>query len=113
MNNFGDLHPYVQGFLKTVSEKDKSSCDGSEILFGTMTTPQFFNKYVMCWFVISETKALVVNGMVLHGEEVMVQGEQLFPPALTLCSFPGPSKYIVLSGDPTFFSDTLYKIVSF
>ena len=50
--------------------------------------------------------------MVLHGEEEIVQGKELFPPALTLRSCPGPSKYIVLSGDATFFSDTLYKIVS-
>ena len=113
MKNFGDLHPYVQGFIKTVSEKEDNSCDGSEVPFGTMTTPQFFNKYVMCWFVTSETKVLGVNGMVLHGETEIVQGQHLFPPALSLSTSHGPSKYVVVSGDAAFFSDALYKIVTF
>ena len=72
MKYFGDFHPYVQGFLKTISEKDKSCCDSSEIPFSTMTTPQFFNKYAMCWFVTSETKVLGVNGMVLYDKDEIV-----------------------------------------
>ena len=69
MKTFGDFHPFVQGYVKTVMEKTTSPpLTPREMQVICYTTPQFFNRYVMCWFVTSETKVLADDGSLLRGE---------------------------------------------
>ena len=114
MKSFGDLHPFVQAYVKTVIEKMTSPpLTPREIPFITFTTPQFFNRYVMCWFGTSETVFLAYDGSLLHGETEIVNGESRFPTGLFLPPCDGPCLYMVCSGDHLFFSGSKYKIVMF
>ena len=43
MKNYGDLHPCVQGFIRTVMEKGQIPVERHEVNPSALTTPQFFN----------------------------------------------------------------------
>ena len=84
MKNFGDFHPHIQGFVKTVIEKEDLNSEATGIPQGTFTTPHFFNRYMMAWFLSEEAKVLVVNGQVLQGKNQILNGYLLLPSALNL-----------------------------
>ena len=111
MRYYGDLHPNIQGFMKTLMQKNNE--DATESTSESLTTPQFFNRYVLCWFITSETKVLTVNGSLLHGVEEIMNGQSLLHASLRIQGCEGPVPNMITCDDPIFFSDSLYKMCSF
>ena len=84
MKNLGDFHPHIQGFVKTVIEKEDLDSEATGIPQGTFTTPHFFNRYMMAWFLTEETKVLAVNDQVLQGKNQVLNTHLSLLSALNL-----------------------------
>ena len=111
MTNFVNLHPFVEGFAKTVAEKWEGLTKEEEGK-NYFTTPQFFNMYKMCWFLTSETKVLNLQGELLHGKDKIIAGERALHRSLTMQPCEGPCSYVVTYEYPALFLDMTYKVVS-
>ena len=107
---YGGIHPNVQGAIKTVVNQDNNT---APIGFGSHTTPQFFNSYEMIWFLTPESRVMSVDGDLLHGEQDILRGVASLPAALEIRTLGGPAPHGIGTGTADFFSDAVYKLVSF
>ena len=69
MKVFGDSHPLIQRFLKTVLPKSSNQPSTTNYMGKKFTTPEFFNLYSMAWFVTGETQVQLYDGTILQGED--------------------------------------------
>ena len=114
MKLFGDGHPLLQGHLKGTFPKDNCEPRNADYLTDTYTTPLFFNRWDMGWFVTNETHVLATDGMVYWGLEQIKEHQELLPHHLHLRrTLDGPHEYVLIAESAQFFVDDNYRICKF
>lgn len=114
MELFADNHPLLQGCRKGTFLKDPSLPRNADHLFDGYTTPSFFNKWDLGWWVTNETHVLCNDGVVYWGLDQIRDHRHLLPPHLTLIETPaGPDPWILFARSAQFFTDVHFKIIDF
>ena len=117
MNLFGDNSPFIQGYLKGTLPKAKlhnNNPHPSHHSTDTFTTPAFFNKWDLGWFVTDETHVLATDGEVYWGLQQIRDHHHLLPIHLRLVeSNTVGQKWVLLTGSPEFFKNSYFKVIDF
>ena len=114
MNLFGGGHPLLQGHLKGTLPKDSSEPQNAVYLNENYTTPAFFNRWDMGWFVTDETHILASSGTVLWGLDQIREHENLLPPYIHLRrTRDGVHPFVLIAESAQFFVDNNFKICNF
>ena len=114
MKLYGDNSPFVQGYLKATFPKDTSLPRSNNNLLTFYTTPSFFEKWDLGWYVTDETHLLGRNRVVYWGLEQIKSNCHLLPPLLHLRE-TGHHEYpwILIVKSAQFFTDDRFKIIEF
>ena len=111
MTNFGDYHPNVQCFMKTLQDKQLHGVQNTSNDPASYATAAFFNLYILCSFMTAELKVVDINRDLLHGISEIVNVRGRLPPELSIQSINGPITHILYADGASFFSDSVYKSV--
>ena len=113
MKLFGDNHPSVQGCLKATFAKKGHPTQHDNYTASLFTTPTFFNRFDLGWYVTDETHVLMQDGEVYWGYDAIAKVKDLLPPLLRLRETTGPHKWLLIADSAAFFTDEKFKICIF
>ena len=113
MKLFGDNHPLIQGCLKSTFSKSRSPSTHDNYTATKFTTPSFFSRFDLGWFVTNETHVLGTNGEVFWGVDEIRKNNKYLPKLLTLRETEGAHKWVLIAASPSFFTDAVYKTCHF